>query len=100
MGTTLSVTASIPVANVGIDGTDSCATAGKQGFYGATPVVKTAVAATAVTAIATTVISQVGTSGKYAFSTSTAATALVTRVTQLQVDVKTLLAQLNTLGLV
>lgn len=76
------------------------ATTSKNGFYGATPVVKTAVTCTAVTAIATTVISQVATSGKWAFSTSTAATALVTRVRELQVDVKALLAQLNTLGLV
>lgn len=72
----------------------------KLGFYGSTPVVKTAVTATAVTAVATTVISQVATSGKWAFSTSTAATALVTRVRQLQVDVETLIGQLNTLGIV
>lgn len=72
----------------------------KLGFYGATPVVKTAVSATAVTAVATTVISQVATSGKWAFSTSTAAAALVTRVRQLQVDVEGLITQLNTIGIV
>jgi hypothetical protein len=76
------------------------ATTDKLGFYGATPVVKTAVAATAVTAVGTTVISQVATSGKWGFSTSTAATALVTRVRQLQVDVEGLIGQLNTLGIV
>jgi hypothetical protein len=76
------------------------ATVDKVGFYGSTPVVKTAVAATAVTAIATTTISQVATSGKWAFATSTAATALVTRVRQLQVDVEGLITQLNTLGIV
>lgn len=72
----------------------------KIGFYGSTPVAKTAVAATAVTAVATTVISQVATSGKWAFSTSTTAIALVTRVRQLQVDVEGLITQLNTLGIV
>lgn len=72
----------------------------KIAFYGSTPVVKTAVTATAVTAIATTTISQVATSGKWAFATSTAATALVTRVGQLQVDVEGLITQLNTLGIV
>lgn len=76
------------------------ATSDKVGFYGSTPVAKTAVTATAVTAVATTVISQVATSGKWAFSTSTAATALVTRVRQLQVDVEALITQLNTLGIV
>lgn len=72
----------------------------KIAFFGSTPVVKTAVTATAVTAVATTTISQVATSGKWAFSTSTAATALVTRVRQLQVDVEGLITQLNTLGIV
>ena len=69
-------------------------------FYGATPVAKTNVACTAVTAVATTTISQVATSGKWAFATSTAAIALVTRVRQLQVDVEGLITQLDTLGLV
>jgi len=72
----------------------------KIGFYGSTPVAKTAVAATAVTAVGTTTISQVATSGKWAFATSTAATALVTRVRQLQVDVEGLITQLNTIGIV
>lgn len=75
-------------------------TSEKIAFYGSTPVAKTAVTATAVTAVATTTISQVATSGKWAFSTSTAATALVTRVRQLQVDVEGLITQLNTLGIV
>lgn len=76
------------------------ATTDKLAFYGSTPVAKTAVTATAVTAIATTTISQVATSGKWAFATSTAAAALVTRVRQLQVDVEGLITQLNTLGIV
>lgn len=72
----------------------------KIAFYGSTPVVKTAVSATAVTAVATTAFSQVATSGKWGFQTSTAAIALVTRVRQLQVDVEGLITQLNTLGIV
>ncbi len=76
------------------------ATTDKIGFYGTTPAAKTAVSATAVTAIGTTTISQVATSGKWAFASSTAAAALVTRVDQLQVDVEALITQLNTLGLV
>lgn len=76
------------------------ATSDKVGFFGSTPVVKTAVTATAVTAIGTTTISQVATSGKWAFASSTAAAALVTRVDQLQVDVEALITQLNTLGIV
>ncbi len=58
------------------------------GFYGATPIVKPS-----VTHIATTVISQVATSGKWAFSTSTAALALVSKVLSLQ-------TKLDALGLI
>jgi hypothetical protein len=72
----------------------------KVAFWGATPVVQQTYTATAVTAIGTTTISQVATSGKWAFATSTAAAALVTRVDQVQVDVAAILSKLNTLGLV
>jgi hypothetical protein len=52
----------------------------KIGFYGlATPIVKPS-----VTGIGTTTISQVGTTGKWAFATSTAAIAFVARVRSLQ----------------
>ena len=52
----------------------------KLGFYGlATPI-----AQPAVTHIGTTVISQVATSGKWAFSTSTAALAFISKVQSLQ----------------
>ena len=50
----------------------------KVGFYGAAPVVQPA-----VTHIGTTVISQVATSGKWAFSTSTAALAFISKVQSL-----------------
>lgn len=50
------------------------------GFYGlAVPI-----AQPSVTAIGTTTISQVGTTGKWAFATSTAAIAFVARVRSLQ----------------
>lgn len=55
-------------------------TSDKLGFYGlATPIVQPS-----VTAIGTTTISQVGTTGKWAFATSTAAVAFVARVRSLQ----------------
>jgi hypothetical protein len=57
-------------------------------FYGETPVAQASVAA-----IATTTISQVGTSGKWAFATSTAAIAFVAAVRSIQ-------DKLDALGLV
>jgi hypothetical protein len=55
-------------------------TTDKVGFYGlATPIVQPS-----VTAIGTTTISQVATSGKWAFASSTAALAFVARVQSLQ----------------
>lgn len=73
------------------------------GFYGATPVVQpsgsgqAAVTITATTALATAVISQVGTSGKWAFSTSTAALAYTVRMKQVQVDIEAVGVLLNKL---
>lgn len=57
-------------------------------FYGVTPV-----AQITVTAIGTTTISQVGTTGKWAFATSTAALLFVASVRSIQ-------TALDTLGLV
>lgn len=55
-------------------------TTDKIGFYGlATPIVQPG-----VTAIGTTTISQVATSGKWAFASSTAAIAFVARVRSIQ----------------
>jgi hypothetical protein len=51
----------------------------KIGLYGNTPIVQPS-----VTAIGTTAISQVGTSGKWAFATSTAALAFVSLVQSIQ----------------
>ena len=53
---------------------------GKLGFYG----LSTAIVQPSVTAIGTTTISQVATSGKWAFASSTAALAFVARVKSLQ----------------
>lgn len=52
----------------------------KLGFYG----LATAIVQPSVTAIGTTTISQVATSGKWAFASSTAAQAFVARVQSLQ----------------
>ena len=52
----------------------------KLGFYG----LATAIVQPSVTAIGTTTISQVATSGKWAFASSTAAIAFVARVRSLQ----------------
>lgn len=63
-------------------------TTDKISFYGVTPIVQPS-----VTAIATTTISQVGTTGKWAFATSTAALAFVAAVISLQ-------DKLDSLGLI
>lgn len=58
------------------------------GFYG-----ETGVAQQSVTGIGTTTISQVATSGKWAFASSTAAVAFINRVKSIQ-------DKLNSLGLI
>lgn len=69
-------------------------TADKISFYGVTPVAQRASASqtnytiTATTALATATISQVATSGKWAFASSTVALAYVARVKQIQVDIE------------
>lgn len=55
-------------------------TTDKIGFYG----LATAIVQPSVTAIGTTTISQVATSGKWAFASSTAALAFVARVKSIQ----------------
>ena len=70
------------------------------GFYGTTPVAKSAVTNTAVTALATTTLSQVGTSGKWGFASSTTGLALITRATQMQATLKSLMTALNAIGIV
>jgi len=88
-------------------------TNGLAGFYGATPVVQPTSASqavytvTAVTALATAAMSAANTSVVFGFGSSTVATAYVTRVQQMQVDVEGLgvllgqiRAELVTLGLI
>lgn len=77
------------IGNGGSGGTSlGASTSELISFYGTTPV-----AQQSVTAIATTTISQVGTTGKWAFATSTAALAFVAAVISLQ-------DKLDALGLV
>lgn len=73
------------------------------GFYGFTPVVQPsgsgqgAVTITATTALTAATISQVATSGKWAFASSTVAQAYVARVKQIQVDIEAVGVLLNKL---
>lgn len=73
------------------------------GFYGATPIAQqsgasqAAVTITATTALVTATISQVATSGKWAFASSTVALAYVARVKQIQVDIEAVGILLNKL---
>ncbi|HTL13073.1 MAG TPA: hypothetical protein VL588_11320 [Bdellovibrionota bacterium] len=75
----------------------------KVSLYGVTPVIQptsasqAAVTVTATTALATAVISQVATSGKWAFSSSTVALAYVARVKQIQVDIEAVGVLLNSM---
>lgn len=102
------------IDNAGTDGACLGQSASKKvAFYGATPVVQPSSASqaaytiTATTALATATISQVGTSGKWAFASSTVALAYVARIKQMQVDVEGVGVLLNkiranmvTLGLI
>lgn len=69
------------------------------GYFGATPVAQQTMTLTATTAIGTTTISAANTSAVWGFASSTAANALVTRVTQLQANFETLTTKLENLGL-
>jgi hypothetical protein len=88
------------VGNLNSDGTCIGQSDDLVGFYGATPVAKWAFTLTATTAVLTTAFSQVATSGKWGFQTSTAAIALVTRTRQLQANLETLVGLMETAGLV
>ena len=79
--------------NIGNSATD------KVRFFAATLTVQQTLTCTATTVIGTTTISQVATSGKWAFASSTAAIALVTRAQQMQVDLEKLMTRLENYGL-
>lgn len=70
------------------------------GFYGATPVNQGVFTATALTALATATISAGNAAGVWAFASSTAMEAFVTRAKQAQADLENLMTKLNTVGLV
>ena len=76
------------------------ATTNVIGFYGQTGVDQGTMTATAVTAVAAVVISAGNAAGTWAWASSTEATAFVTRVKQCQTDLKTLIARVESTGLI
>ena len=70
------------------------------GFYGTTKVNQGTMTATALTAIGTTAISAGNAAGVWAWASSTEALAFVTRVTQIQANLETLMARVDSTGLV
>jgi hypothetical protein len=71
------------------------------GFYGATPIDQGTMTATALTAVTTNpTFSSSTDSGTFAFSSSALAIAYVTRVRQMQADLDTLMARINSTGIV
>ena len=77
------------------------ATTDLVGFYGATPVDQGTMKATALTALTTNpTFSSSTDAGTYAFPSSTSATAYVTRIQQMQVDIDSLMARVNSTGFV
>lgn len=73
----------------------------KLGFYGlATPIVQPTMTATAVTALTSTTVVSAAYTGMWAWSVSTAMKAYITRTRQMQVDLATIIAKLEALGLV
>jgi hypothetical protein len=77
-------------------------TADLIGFYGASPVDQGTMTATAVTALTTNPTFSASNTGAgvFGFASSTVAVAYVTRVTQMQADIDTLMARVNSTGLV
>ena len=77
------------------------ATTDLVGFYGATPVDQGAMAATCITALTTNpTISSSTATAAYGWASSTVATAYVTRIQQMQADLDTLMAKVNSTGLI
>lgn len=70
------------------------------GYYGATGVNQGDQAATAITALATATMSAGNAAGVWAWASSTEATAFVTRAQQAQTDLETLMARIDSVGLV
>jgi hypothetical protein len=74
----------------------------KVGFYGVAPVDQGTMTATCLTALTTNPTFSASNTGAgvYGWSSSTVATAYVTRVGQMQVDLDTLMARINSTGFV
>jgi len=70
------------------------------GFYGETGVNQGTQAATAITALATATMSAGNAAGVWAWASSTEATAFVTRMKQAQADLGTLMARIDSVGVV
>lgn len=72
------------------------------GFYGASPVDQGTMTATAITALTTNPTFSASNTGAgvFGFGSETVANAYVTRVTQMQADLDTLMARVNSTGLV
>ena len=70
------------------------------GFYGETGVNQGTVAATAITALTTAVISAGNAAAVWAWASSTEAKAFVARAKQAQADLETLMAKLDSTGIV
>jgi hypothetical protein len=76
------------------------ATSTVVGFYGETGVNQGTIAAVAITAIGTTTISAGNAAGTWAWASSTEAKAFVARAKQAQADLETLMAKLDSTGVV
>ena len=74
--------------------------AGTLGFYGATAVDQGTMTATAITALATATISAANTSAVFGWGSSTVAKAYVKRMAQIQADLETLMARIDSVGIV
>lgn len=69
------------------------------GFYGVTAVNQGTMTATALTAIGTTTISAANTNAVFGFASSTVGAALILRAAQAQDDLATLMARVDSTGL-
>ncbi len=73
---------------------------GTVGFHGATAVDQPTMTGTAVTALETATLSAANSTTVWGWSSSTVAAAYAKRVSQIQADLDTLMARINSTGLV
>lgn len=86
-------------AQIGRSAAVGASAADTMSFYGATPINQGTMTEAAVTALATATMSAGNAAGVWAFASSTAAQAFVTRMKQAQTDLDTLIDKLDTVGL-